>query len=1502
MYRPQEGLVTVTDEQLGQSIPRHGSNDDVGNNMRGDCSEERDRLFSAPSHMRQQPRPPSQPLLDAPTGRRGAPVAPAHGGAGHATAVPGTTNGGNATGRAGGGGRVGAARQFSLGKVRGGSSRVARLGSALDDVETRANRAAGVGGLAARDRSGEKLNLPCTKRHIKIIRAMTLGDSSGAGTTAEHNANTSKPNNGGNKTNSASKVRATTPTEGATAAATSAAAASPGKPAATALAGSALVAHATAAAAAPIEGAVSLKTVGKTVAFLAKLAAPAAGGREGDGGAFGGGGKMAGTGGTGSAYGLRQCWYSAAAAKNISEEIHDEGDDLEDGGEAALGLERRLHAPPAIQFLSESRRGGFNKGSTITYGSTITLQAFHGGILCFNSKGKAQASALGAQPNALLTVWNLQDLQSNGPVRYGDVLLLQMGRHEVMGSSLIMHKEPKPQGGLSSSKQTGGTGPHASAGGAGEQDTEEAARDRSAAGVRTGPLKSSAVGNGGGFGGGAGAAVGNPVAVPFRGKNMDKAKHTGRWVIFHKDDPEGTQGLDVCHLDKVVLMQTWLTLASDRPDDACLKQCGSVDDFCHRQQQLTSPRSAKAGIGGGRRGEVGDGASSRGGGSRGRGASGPRVDGAGEGRGSRSDEARSVFAVRPECGWVVSGVEDSGSGKNTGGAGRRSSATLLEGAAARQLRRSKNARLIVATNALVQMRCNERSIVLKAQDIFDEAQRRRLASLGEKFLRAFRRERSRDWLPNRGSDRQLSIVYGPSSPWGKREALRLQREHNKLSEKVTAKAKTVGDVRNPSSFEAARAENGALATEAKVKQEVWDALLKRYGYQEVTDMLALMHSASVIRRAVRAMRQRKWTRKLARIDPEMVEKVERLRKIQEQRKANMRGGASTSSTARGTDTATSATNLANSEGERIDDAFDSGPSAHAGPTTGAAVAGPASSDPAQRQPHPYEALLAGSLEKFENDHRGPGGGGGGGAGRSSVRPQTTGGTRNVSHHKRPPSSGPSSRRKPLGARGGNDGAALRDEHGGEREDRWREKGQQSQPRARPKTAGAGSGGVQGVLARMGGYDESAFREFGGDGRGGVVDQQLSRDLVLLEDLRGTLNHVMGWDHTQGGLDPAAGGSIAGANQDKGVVVDPTLAGASATAVDQHTTSKTSSLSEGSGGKATASRGLVQQDGRSIGVLGEDRSSAGKSGMMEHIPLAVGRRVESDRGGGQKGDGGTENTQGASEELRVARGARNSTASRRSSGGVTCNAATRTVSSDDSGSTTTSTTTISSGSCIEWVRKQRKRAAPTPLTDGERMSLLQHVRPSVFGEPTAVDQRRRKAVAYPRPRSAAAIAVGSAFRHCHHDPPRASTARIRSRAGGWPGGTDAAGHIHRASGCSSGIGDSKHRGILVHDGWVAGEAEPPSGSLSMSTGAGQASPRGSRLRPGSFDVSSGSGSARQVSLVNSVAFGVNMGVLDALSDTTASATAATAFASAAAGETTTTTASKSLSSATLARRL
>lgn len=44
---------------------------------------------------------------------------------------------------------------------------------------------------------------------------------------------------------------------------------------------------------------------------------------------------------------------------------------------------------------------------------------------------------------------------------------------KVMGSSLIMHKEPKTPGGFRNSKRIGGAGSHAPAGGAGEQDKEE---------------------------------------------------------------------------------------------------------------------------------------------------------------------------------------------------------------------------------------------------------------------------------------------------------------------------------------------------------------------------------------------------------------------------------------------------------------------------------------------------------------------------------------------------------------------------------------------------------------------------------------------------------------------------------------------------------------------------------------------------------------------------------------------------------------------------------------------------------------------------------------------------------------------------------------------------------------------------------------------------------------------------------------------------------------------
>lgn len=472
--------------------------------------------------------------------------------------------------------------------------------------------------------------------------------------------------------------------------------------------------------------------------------------------------------------------------------------------------------------------------------------------------------------------------------------------------------------------------------------------------------------------------------------------------------------------------------------------------------------------------------------------------------------------------------------------------------------------------------------------------------------------------------------------------------------------------------------------------------------------------------------------------------------------------------------------------------------------------------------------------------------------------------------------------------------------------------------------------------------------------GGAVDQQLSRDVVLLDDLRGTLNQVMAWDHTQGGSDPAAvvagggvssgGGNGGSGSQEKGAFVDSlSPADGSPPALDQ----QNSKISDSSGGAQTASNSGQQQEVsnvRSPGLSADEKTGTGtgKDGLVEYVPIVLGRRAGDDNLGGHHSAGGAEFIDGISQEPGSSRRGRPSTGRHGSGGGIKgsaddvewgggCSVSNKhhiisgTVSNDDAGSTTTTTsaTTGSNGSCSEWVRRQQKRTTPTPLTDHERMSLLQHVRPSVFGEPQALShqQRRSAAAATARPRSAAATANGHARRrggipggyHHHHyrheAPPRATTARRRS-SGEPPGGSEMFGPIHRANGSSihssSTTGASKHGGVLVHDGWVAGEGEPSPCVLSMPTGAAATtavSPSGSRFRyaggVGTTAVGSGgrggggSGStSRPVSLVNSVAFGVNMGVLDALSDTTASATAATAFASAAAGQGTTTSTMRS----------
>ena len=188
--------------------------------------------------------------------------------------------------------------------------------------------------------------------------------------------------------------------------------------------------------------------------------------------------------------------------------------------------------------------------------------------------------------------------------------------------------------------------------------------------------------------------------------------------------------------------------------------------------------------------------------------------------------------------------------------------------------------------------------------------------------------------------------------------------------------------------------------------------------------------------------------------------------------------------------------------------------------------------------------------------------------------------------------------------------------------------------------------------------------------------------------------------------------------------------------------------------------------------------------------------------------------------------------------------------------TASTATMmnSSGSCGEWVRRQ-KRTDPIALTDNERMSMLHHVRPSVFSEPAV--GRLPRAAAAARPRSAADALRGVSGNSNY----AMSKACRRSRHGGWSG------HNFDTKDTFS-----KRQGVLVHDGWVGGDesARMSTPMMASSQGLLRESPCGGKVGDG----------GRPQSFVNSVAFGVNMGMLDSLSGTTASETAAAAYAYAA----------------------
>jgi hypothetical protein len=201
--------------------------------------------------------------------------------------------------------------------------------------------------------------------------------------------------------------------------------------------------------------------------------------------------------------------------------------------------------PGPERMVYRSRQGEYTRGTGVNHGSTIALQANHGGFLCFGNT--ANCSAIGPQYNAIMTAWSLSCRDANVPLTYGDSIILQTGRHEIVGASRVLRQQ------------------------------------RAGAG---------------------GTAVPTPQTVNFRGGNSDKARSLGRWVL-QKCGDKGAVGTEVRHLDQVglipapasltsmssfpallallfftqvILHQQWVCLASNNPHDAVLKPFMGGDD------------------------------------------------------------------------------------------------------------------------------------------------------------------------------------------------------------------------------------------------------------------------------------------------------------------------------------------------------------------------------------------------------------------------------------------------------------------------------------------------------------------------------------------------------------------------------------------------------------------------------------------------------------------------------------------------------------------------------------------------------------------------------------------------------------------------------------------------------------------------------------------------------------------------------------------------------------
>jgi hypothetical protein len=190
-------------------------------------------------------------------------------------------------------------------------------------------------------------------------------------------------------------------------------------------------------------------------------------------------------------------------------------------------------------------RFDYMPGTTIYFGSSVAIQARHGGFLSFDRVDHIKSSAHKIMNHSKFLITNADDPTDLGLLRYGDAVWLMASQHEVLGAQYIAAPSHK----IGQSKDL----------------LQKEILHKDTAEVNTNSRKI------------------RPVLVNSRGRNQFKAHQYGRWIVLNKERTIETLGEYVTHLDHIMLEQGWYFLSSSSPWDAHMKRHGNFEDLQYGQ-------------------------------------------------------------------------------------------------------------------------------------------------------------------------------------------------------------------------------------------------------------------------------------------------------------------------------------------------------------------------------------------------------------------------------------------------------------------------------------------------------------------------------------------------------------------------------------------------------------------------------------------------------------------------------------------------------------------------------------------------------------------------------------------------------------------------------------------------------------------------------------------------------------------------------------------------------